>query len=590
MRNKFCFLLLIPVLLSLTSCQSGDKLTFSSGKFVFDTYYNDNYFLLDNKNVHEEIALASHAMALSTFKAGDDYQNKSQYLKELWEKEGFHNLYFNDYFYVKPETDSIAFGIASKSIKDFTLIAIAVRGGFYEAEWTSNFTLGESGNSKGFDEASDKVVAGFDQYVTSNNINGHVKIWISGFSRAAITSNMTAGKLLNRTVDGEYSTDNYNYSVDDIYAYCFEPPMGVEATLEEARAPLYQGIHNFINYNDLVPLVAPYEWGFVRYGTDHYYPDRLNDIHFESSEREKMLSLYHFTYGADKFHDYTVDKWRFFDVGATAPETYIPIESIHPSLGRFTRALVYNMALSGFGSRNLYFNEIENGLRNIIAAVFGCNPQIEKINPENIIDIIFEYSFIRNIFLELQDCQNVEFATDMQLLLFQIFGANKNNIDAIQDLYMEVADFFYYLPDTFRFRKDILAQLLYRDNATSLFIGHQPELSYCFLSSCDSRFLGSDKCEFNDGTYYILHLTKPTSFTLYEENLKQTIFEYKNDQMISGALSAERYIDGTIDIYLPKNGVYAYLAEAENLSLLNVDPLMGESILESSLPKIGEIK
>ena len=182
MRNKFCFLLLIPVLLSLTGCQSGDKLTFSSGKFVFDTYYNDNYFLLDNKNVHEEIALASHAMALSTFKAGDDYQNKNQYLKELWEKEGFHNLYFNDYFYVKPETDSIAFGIASKSIKDFTLIAIAVRGGFYEAEWTSNFTLGESGNSKGFDEASDKVVAGFDQYVTSNNINGHVKIWISGFS------------------------------------------------------------------------------------------------------------------------------------------------------------------------------------------------------------------------------------------------------------------------------------------------------------------------------------------------------------------------------------------------------------------------
>ena len=39
-----------------------------------------------------------------------------------------------------------------------------------------------------------------------------------------------------------------------------------------------------------------------------------------------------------------------------------------------------------------------------------------------------------------------------------------------------------------------------------------------------------------------------------------------------------------------KNGIYAYLAEAENLSLSNVDPLMGESILESSLPKTGEIK
>lgn len=589
MRKKFSFVLLVPILLTLTGCQNKDELSFSSGKFTFDTYYNDDYFLLDNKDVHEEIALASHAMALSTFKAETDYLNKNEYLKALWKKEGFNNLYFNEYFIVKPETDSIAFGIASKKIHDFTLIAIAVRGGFYEAEWTSNFTIGESGNAQGFDEASDKVIEGFDQFVTLNQIKGHVKIWISGFSRAAITSNMTAGKLLNRTEDGEYSTDKYNYSVNDIYAYCFEPPMGVSATLEEARAPLYQGIHNFLNYNDLVPLVAPYEWGFVRYGTDHYYPDRLTDIYFEASEREKMLSLYHFTYGADKFHEYTVDNWRFFDVGESAIDNNLPIKSIRPSLGRFVRTLVNSLALSAFGSRDYYCHELQAGLRELISTVFGGNPNIPKINTDNLIDIIFEYSFIKNLFIELENGQNIEFATDMQLLILQIFGANSETFEYIQDMYFNNIDFFANLPDAFIVRKDILAQLLYRDNATGLMIGHQPELSYSFLSSCDSRFLGENKCKFSDGTYYILHLEKPTSFSLYEKSLNKVIFEYKDNQMISNTLSAEEFADGSIDIYLPKNGTYSYEAIAEGMTLLNVDPIKGESMLNPSLPLKGEI-
>ena len=590
MRNKFGFLLLVPVLLTLSGCQQSDKLSFTTGKFTFDTYYNDNYFLLDNKDVHEEIALASHAMALSTFKSGPEYETHNQYLKELWEKEGFTNLYFNDYFFVKPETDSIAFGIASKTIGDFTLIAIAVRGGYYEAEWTSNFTLGEKGNSQGFDEASDKVVAGFDQYVATNQINGHVKVWISGYSRAGITSNMTAGKLLNRTENGQYSTDKYNYSTSDIYAYCFEPPMGVDASLEEARSPLYQGIHNFVNFNDLVPLVAPYQWGFVRYGTDHYYSDRINDIYFDTTEREKILSLYHFTYGADKFHSYTVDEWKFFDVGESlATEYELPRKSIHPSLGRFVHTLIDNVALYGFIDRDTYYEDVQSGLRELIATMFGLNPKIEKIDTSAIIDIIFEYSFIKNLFIELGTDKSVEFATDVQLLLLQIFGANKETFDDVQDLYFNNLGFFAYLPGSFVARKDILAQLLYRDNAMGLMITHQPEVSYSLLCTCDSRFLGENKCKFNDGTYYILHVQKPTSFSLFENNLNKVVFEYKDNTMISNILSAEEYADGSVDIYLPKNGSYSYEAAAEGISLINVDPLMGENIINNSLPLKGTI-
>ena len=583
MIKKISFLLLIPILFTAVGCSPTDKISFRSDDFVFDTYYNDSYFRLDNKEVHEEIALASHAMALSTFRGGKDYSNHSEYLKDLWKKEGFKNISINNDFFIKPNTDTIGFGMAEKTVDDFTLIAIAVRGGNYDGEWASNFTIGEVGNATGFDEASDKVVAGLDEYVGEYKITGHVKIWISGYSRAAITSNMTAGKLLNRLANNETKDQSYYYTADDIYAYCFEPPMGVAISLNDARDELYHGIHNFLNYNDLVPLVAPYEWGFVRYGTDHYYPDRLTDIYFDASEREKILSLYHFTNGAEKFAEYSVDKWKFFDIGEKkCAENNLPRNSIHPSQGRFLRTLIHEVATRGFETREIYYNSIQDGLRNLFAAIFGINPKIPEIDFSSIVDIIFEYDIIKTLFLELENGDSAEFALDIQMLFLQIFGADDNSFDAIRTLYQSNINLFYLFADSFTVRKDILSQLLYRDNALGIAIGHMPEVSYTFLSSCDSRFYGDNKCKFNDGSYYTLHLDKPISFTLLEKNLKKAVFEFRDGEMISDVLSAEQYADGSIDIYLPKNGAYEYISNVSGITLTNVDPVAGESIIEKS--------
>ena len=588
-RLKYRFLLLLPILFSTVGCSPSDKITFHTDGSTFDTYYNDSYFLLDNKDVHEEIALASHAMALATFDGEKDYSIRSRFLRDLWEQEKFTNILMSDSFYIKPDTDSIGYGIASKTIEDFTLIAIAVRGGDYDGEWASNFTIGGEGNSQGFNEASDKVLAGFDKYCDLFSIEGHIKIWISGYSRAAITSNMTAGKLLNRMVNNSFSNDRYHYSSSDVYAYCFEPPMGVQASLEGARGELYQGIHNFLNYNDLVPLVAPYEWGFVRYGTDHYYPDRLNDIYFEETEREKIISLYHFTYGAQNFPEYTVDKWKFFDVGKYKAEKYdLPRESIHPSQGRFVRALIHEVAVTGFGSRETYHNSLENGIRQLFATAYGLNPDIDKISGASMVEIIFEYDFIKSLFLELENCQSEQFALDMEMLFLQMFGAKDENFQAVKKLYDENFDFFYLLPQSFLTRKDILAQFLYRDNLLNIAVGHMPEISYSFLCACDSRFLGDRACKFNDGSYQILHVTDPTNFTLYEKNLKKDIFTYTEGKMSSDYISAEQYGDGDIDIYLPKNGKYEYVGNCEMVSLSYVDPLEGETLIEDAMPTSGE--
>lgn len=594
MRIKFKICLLLPMLTSLCSCSKSDKISFQSCDFTFDTYYNDSYFLLDNKEYHEEIALASHAMALATFNGDEDYSVRSKYLRDLWEKEHFDNIYMNDSFYQMPSTDSIGYGIASKHIalknEVFTLIAVAVRGGNYDGEWASNFTLGLEGDAQGFKEARDQVIEGLTSYLKDYSISGKVKFWISGYSRAAITSNMVAGEILNMYEDNEYLSNEVNYTDNDMYAYCFEPPLGVEMNLDNARIDLYHGIHNLVNYNDFVPLVAPFEWGFVRYGVDHYYPDRLNDIYFDETEREKIISLYHFTYGAEKFTDYSVDKWKFFDIGEKANANNLARESINPSQGRFNHDMIRGLALNGITSREIYANYIQKGIRDLMSTVFGLNPDIEKLNLKNLASIIFEYDFVRTLIMELQEDQSTQFAMDVELLFLQMFGANEKNFDIIEKLYNDNVLLLSSFANAYQYRKDVLTQLLYRDNAMGLLVCHMPEVSYSFLCACDSRFMGNKKCKLNDGTYKVLHIDKPASFTLFEKNIKKEVFTYKDGKMASKHLSGEKLADGSLNIYLPNNGAYEYICNSNGVSIGYIDPLKGETLTTTNLPQSGVIE
>ena len=91
MRLKFKIAILLPILLTNVGCSKSDKVTFHTLDFTFDTYYNDTYFLNNNRDVHEGLALASHAMALSTFNGDTDYTVRSKYLREYWENIHFDN-------------------------------------------------------------------------------------------------------------------------------------------------------------------------------------------------------------------------------------------------------------------------------------------------------------------------------------------------------------------------------------------------------------------------------------------------------------------------------------------------------------------
>ena len=72
-----------------------------------------------------------------------------------------------------------------------------------------------------------------------------IKVWISGYSRAAAVSNVTAGTLVNTGF----------LPKEDVYAYTFATPAAILEPPKEG----YENIFNIIDPADLVPQVMPAE-------------------------------------------------------------------------------------------------------------------------------------------------------------------------------------------------------------------------------------------------------------------------------------------------------------------------------------------
>lgn len=247
-------------------------------------HYSDSYFeqsayaYRQEKNCPYDPRLATMSLNLE-LAAWSSIQEKNYLLKNrnaknLLEEIGFEKFQTNHHFQERPSKDSIGAVIAQKKLtvkeEDYTLIALAIRGGGYEAEWASNLTLGRSGEHHGFRAASEKVLTFLDQYLKEHKVTGKIKLWINGYSRAAAVTNLTAGALNKgrKLASGELKAE-------DMYAFCFETPAG---TLKGTgnRDGRHDNIVNVINVNDVVTKVGPevYPFEFARYGKDSLLPDK----------------------------------------------------------------------------------------------------------------------------------------------------------------------------------------------------------------------------------------------------------------------------------------------------------------------------
>ena len=194
--------------------------------------------------------------------------------------------------YPKPGTDTIGYAIASKPIANSdgtsaTLIAVAVRGGGYKEEWASNFTVGTASEHSGFARGANTVSQAVRTYITKIGARENLKIWVTGYSRAAAVANMTAQRLTYQANNGAVR----GLTASDVFAYCFECPRMVTTDSPSYQAVVYDNIFNIVNYVDLVPKLAMEAWDFDRYGITYYVPSAEQTRNYNAAY-EKLLIAY----------------------------------------------------------------------------------------------------------------------------------------------------------------------------------------------------------------------------------------------------------------------------------------------------------
>ena len=254
-----------------------------------DFYYSDAYFYEDSTYYNNHLATMSLDLALSISSTlgksvktlqTSEWKNKTKNIEALFETIGFERFKRCDELYAEPDVNTIGVVAASKKIElkkktgesdTSTLIALVVRGTGYYNEWGGNFNVGSSGTHTGFTICRDKVLSFLKQYIQENGISGRIKLWITGYSRAGATTNMVAGALDSQMRSGVLTGSDANYlpsgvtlAFNELYAYPFEPPMGITKSM----ASNYSNIHNNVNIYDPVPKVAMEAWGFSRYNKD----------------------------------------------------------------------------------------------------------------------------------------------------------------------------------------------------------------------------------------------------------------------------------------------------------------------------------
>ena len=516
--------------------------------------YNDNYFDGDATTYNHHLATMSLCLAYSAYnsnpnpyKADSSYSNNQvdRNVRVLLTNCGFSNYKAYNYD-VKPTMDNVACAIASKKLESGdTLIAIAVRGGGYEKEWGSNFTVGDVGDHDGFETAANIVYGRLIQYIKDNCINGNeikgnIKIWVTGFSRAGATSNLFAAKLSEGGAAKQLSKRLiYSVSFDnaDIYAYCFATPAGADTSdNSKPNDNIYRNIFNIVHYYDLVPLVAPAYWNFDRYGSTKiflYKGDSKEAIQYENNMLKRLSAKEKSDYHAlqnvlDGSISGMLGKGSMGHLlrSIIKKAKYIPLDW-NPTIPSFTRDGVVRLGMQDY-------------IRDKVEEAYNeSNPKMS----DQILDIIKESVIYNN----------------QGLIGKEVYESVMNDLDEIKDYFVLVhADANYYLS---------------------------------WMQSMDSNYVKGATPTFTDGTGRLLKINCPVDVYVYDSsnNLVGTII---NENLESEILSM--YIDENEQkiVCLPKDEDYkiTVIAREDCEIAVAIDEYEGVSSTTSRIIYYPEIK
>ena len=261
--KRLLMLLCVFLLISPLARAQLVNVRFYSGKnILWSVDYADSLFVQPGKIYRQDLATASLGMALSAFRTRDvPLDRRGENIQKYMQEAGFSHLSLQQ-FDVEPTIRTIASAIGQKTIQvgqtQQTLLAVAVSGGGYRDEWKSNFSIGNSIHHEGFDRAAKQVQSHLTQYIKQQGIKGDIKIWVSGYSRAAATSNRLGALILESQL----------VPANNLYVYTFATPNVTKQT----NAGTYPSIFNVVGAFDPVPMIPFSDWGFTRYGQTFYLP------------------------------------------------------------------------------------------------------------------------------------------------------------------------------------------------------------------------------------------------------------------------------------------------------------------------------
>ncbi len=267
---RFFSLLLIAVLLFSLLCAPGAAesqrfeahviSTIAKTGLPFAFELDPDWFDGPSAVYNHAIARLSIGTAMCTYRDTDaDENDRDHALREFFQNAGFDT--YESYGYDQPPyLHTISNGFAMLRAEDeqgpYTLLAVAVCGMKYGDEWLGNLTIGNGTEHEGFSTAADTVYDRLQQYISDHCAGERIKIWATGFSRAAAVSNLLGDRLLKSGL----------YDPDSIFIYTF----GTPGTTKEPTA--WPQIFNICRSFDVVPKVPPREWGFGRNGITMYMP------------------------------------------------------------------------------------------------------------------------------------------------------------------------------------------------------------------------------------------------------------------------------------------------------------------------------
>lgn len=347
-------------------------------------YYTDEYFNAPSDVFNQNLATASLCVAMSAFMTQEPSPGHVPYanVRDLMGMMGFSDFRVNDGYLNPPTTESIGVAVAKKSIQsddgEHTLIAVAIRGGGYGAEWAGNFVIGSGedseGHHKGFYDAANLVRDFVEDYASDSRISGDVKVWVTGYSRAAATANMFAGLMDADIAKGVPPiTDGIVLERDDLYAYTFCTPMGaLKNGSVDPKADDYDNIWNLVNRNDPFTKMAMDAMGFCTFGNDVFVPDSINDPDYES-KRDRMLEFYWNLDSRIELMEYTIDDFvpYVLDLGGLTTGEFLKVDSEHlgQTQGQCLDRLMADVT-EQIGGREGYVDLIEDDLCGLMGEVF----------------------------------------------------------------------------------------------------------------------------------------------------------------------------------------------------------------------------